>query len=182
MFQRIVLLGAGNANLQVLRWWGLSPISGASLTLVSDCATMPYSGMIPGQIAGQYRSEDLTVDVRALCAAAGAELVLSRAQSLDPEARSITLDDGSSLPYEQLAINIGSQPHLPCALPPERELRLKPLHSLMQRIEQIETTLSQDAHVVIVGGGAAGFEVCLALERRWCERGFRFTLLSSGSA
>ncbi len=52
----IVLLGAGNANLQVIRSWAMDPISGSELVLISDTLMMPYSGMLPGCLAGLYPS------------------------------------------------------------------------------------------------------------------------------
>ena len=37
----IVLLGAGNANLQVVKWWGMQPLPSARLTLINDTPAVP---------------------------------------------------------------------------------------------------------------------------------------------
>jgi len=180
MSTHIVLLGAGNANLQIVRWWGQTPIPGARLTLVTDSELMPYSGMIPGLISGTYRSEALTVDVVRLCEAAGVQLRLTRAEGLDPDAQRILTQDGEPVSYDQLAINIGSRPLLPCRLPEGRELQLKPLHTLEARATAMGERMKASPRIAVIGGGAAGFEMSLALERRWREHGAQVALLSSG--
>ncbi|MFY9624885.1 MAG: hypothetical protein WAJ91_10920 [Rhodoplanes sp.] len=57
--KNVVLIGAGHAHVTVLREFGLSPVADASLTLISRGQHTPYSGMLPGLIAGDYRFEDI---------------------------------------------------------------------------------------------------------------------------
>ena len=169
--ENIVLLGAGNAHLQVVRWWRMNPIPGVRLTLVNDTVTIPYSGMIPGCIAGHYTTDEITIDIGRLCAAAGVEFVQATATALDPEGKRVQLEERPAISYDTLSLNLGSKPLIPkTSIPEERQLSIKPLGSLMQRITQAEQMLEESDNpfpVIVVGAGAGGFEVCLALQRRW---------------
>ena len=74
MTQRLLLIGAGHAHAQVLRDWITAPVPGVDLVLVSPSSLAPYSGMVPGWLAGVYRFEEICIDFAAL-AAAGLRLV-----------------------------------------------------------------------------------------------------------
>ena len=58
----LVLVGGGHAHALVLRKWGMAPLPGARLTLVNPGPTAPYSGMLPGHVAGHYSREALDID------------------------------------------------------------------------------------------------------------------------
>ena len=77
---QVVLLGAGNTNLQVVKWWGMETPGAATLTLVSESYDMPYSGMLPGCIAGRYSRDEVTIDLSRLCAASGVSFIRASAQ------------------------------------------------------------------------------------------------------
>ena len=166
----IVLLGAGNANLQVVKWWGMQPLPSARLTLINDTPVVTYSGMIPGCIAGQYNPDELSVDLQRLCAVGDVRLVLAAATHVDTAARQVHLQDRMPLDYTLLSLNIGSQPLIPANdMLPDRQLSLKPLNSLLDRIEPHMARAEQGGEpfpIVVVGGGASAFEICLTLRRR----------------
>src|SRR5215212_8322935 len=91
---RLVLVGAGHAHVEVLRRFGEKPLGGLALTVVTRARHTPYSGMLPGEIAGLYRFADTHIDVEALARFAGARLLLDEAGGLDPEAREVLLSSG----------------------------------------------------------------------------------------
>ncbi len=68
---RIVLVGGGHSHVQVLRAFARQPEPLARLTLVSDSLEAPYSGMLPGHIAGLYSREAMHIDLAALAARCG---------------------------------------------------------------------------------------------------------------
>ena len=173
--KRVVLLGAGNAHVQVVNWWRMQPVPGVQLSLVNNTLTVPYSGMLPGCIAGQYSEEEITIDVGRLCAAAAVELVPATASSIDPAKRQLHLEGRPPLSYDILSLNVGSRPLVPKhRLPDDKALSLKPLHTLLDRIGEAEKRLRAmdgPVRVVLVGSGAGGFEIGLALHRRWAGLG-----------
>ena len=50
----LVLVGGGHAHALALRMLAMRPIGGLRVTLVSPSSHTPYSGMLPGLLAGHY--------------------------------------------------------------------------------------------------------------------------------
>jgi len=65
--QDLVLVGGGHAHALVLRAWGMNPMPGARLTVINPGPTAPYTGMLPGHVAGHYGRDDLEIDLVCLC-------------------------------------------------------------------------------------------------------------------
>lgn len=166
--RRILLVGAGHAHLAVLRSFAKTPVYGARVSLVTPLARQVYSGMLPGVIAGHYRLDEAQIDIAGLCGRAFVEVVSGRVDALDPQARRASLDDGASLDYDVISLNQGSlvERSLPGA---ERTLPVKPLDAFLAALD--EKPLGR---IAIVGAGAAGAELAMAL----AYRGAAITLYS----
>lgn len=167
---RLLLVGAGHAHAQVLRSWAQQPVPGVDLLLVSPSALAPYSGMVPGWLAGTYGFDAICIDFAALCRAAGARLLADELVALDADARRATLASGQVLDFDLLSLNIGST-----LLPPDDlgmpVLALRPLGSLRAAWQaavdrHAADTSSTPLRLMAVGGGAAGFEALLAARAR----------------
>jgi pyridine nucleotide-disulfide oxidoreductase family protein len=171
--KQLVLMGAGHAHAQVLLDWARAPVPGVQVVVVSPQALAPYSGMVPGWLAGSYRFDEIVIDFPALCAAAGARWVATELQSLDAPRRRVHLGNGEELPYDLLSLNVGSTLDEP-ACPGATVLPLRPLSALRTRYEALLQAWADGAapaagrpfHITAVGGGAAGFESLLAVQAR----------------
>lgn len=169
--KRLVLAGAGHAHAEVLRTWIDEPLQGVELVVVSPVPDAPYSGMVPGWLAGAYGFDDITIDFTALCRAAGARWVTGSIAALDAERQVLQLDTGEPLAYDRLSLNIGATVTPPPTVNGARVLPLRPLSALRHRYQQLldgwrTDTGTSPLRVSAVGGGAAGFESLLAVLRR----------------
>ena len=172
--KRLVLVGAGHAHVQVLRAWADAPLPGVELVLVSPQALAPYSGMVPGWLAGAWGFDDICINAAGLAAAAGARWLADAVVGLDATTRQLRLGQGALLAYDVLSLDIGSTlyPPEPTALPPgARLLAMRPLDGLQARwdallAEQRDANPETAWHVTAVGGGAAGVESLLGILAR----------------
>jgi len=73
----LVLVGGGHSHVDGLRVWAREPVPRVRLSVVTDTPRAVYSGMVPGLVAGQYRLEDLEIDVERLARRAGAAWFLN---------------------------------------------------------------------------------------------------------
>jgi pyridine nucleotide-disulfide oxidoreductase family protein len=168
--KRLLLVGAGHAHAQVLLSLAGRPLARTEVTVVSPHALAPYSGMVPGWLAGHYRFDEICIHFASLSAAAGARWVVGELSTLDPDRRQATLASGETLAYDVLSLNNGATLTPPTHARGEM-LSMRPLAELHQRWEallQRWQAASTDAPftVTAIGGGAAGFESLLAVLAR----------------
>jgi selenide, water dikinase len=167
--KRLLLLGGGHSHIEVIRRFGVRPVRGAAITLVSPDRHTPYSGMPPGFVAGHYSYDDCHIDLEPLCATAGITFHRSEASALDPETGRVVCSDGSVAPYDMLSIDIGSTPDvhaIPGAL--EHGIRVKPVAEFLRAWEQIHAALREGHRLSLafVGGGAGAVELAAAVHHR----------------
>lgn len=187
---RLVLLGAGHAHAQVLAEFAKSPLNQLEIILVSPVVQAPYSGMVPGWLAGHYGWEECCIDFERLCHVAGAHLRIDSAAGIDPARSEVHLAGGTTLSYDLLSLDIGST-----LAPPEHDaltvLPMRPLASLQKRWDQLLQHVAglEDGasfRLLMVGGGAAGVESALSAAHRLRNAApavrFQFSLVTHGNA
>lgn len=103
----LVLVGGGHAHALVLRAWGMETLQGARLTVINPGPTAPYTGMLPGHVAGHYGRDDLEIDLVRLCRHAGARLILDKAVDVDQSRREIVLEGRGPVAYDVASIDVG---------------------------------------------------------------------------
>jgi len=169
----IVLIGGGHAHVEVLRSFAMAPVEGARLTVVARDVMTSYSGMLPGYLAGLYDHDEAHVDLRPLAARAGARLIHASAIGLDPQARRIAIAGRPAMRFDLASLDIGSTPAAPDIAGAEHAIPVKPVDGFLARWQAVEEralTGSGPFHVVVIGGGAGGVEVCLGLFHRLQQR------------
>ena len=169
----MVLIGGGHSHLEVLKRFGMRPLRGVRLTLITRELHMPYSGMLPGLLAGHYTHGDAHIDLRPLSRFAGARLYRCSVTGIDFERQHVITAERPPVPFDLLSINIGSTPALAdIAGAAEHALAVKPVDRFLARWEQIESEALErgGARIVVVGAGAGGVELTLALEHRLNRR------------
>ena len=107
----LVLVGGGHSHVAVLKQFGMAPMAGVQVTLITRDVETPYSGMLPGYCAGLYTKADCHIDLVKLVQFAGARLIHAEAVGLDARSRRIFLSNGRpSLAYDVLSLDIGCSP------------------------------------------------------------------------
>jgi selenide,water dikinase len=189
----LVLVGGGHAHVSVLRRFGMRPLPGLRLTLIARDVHTPYSGMLPGYVAGLYAHDDCHIDLGPLARFAGARLYHAEVEGLDLAERRVLVRGRPPVAFDLLSINAGSRPRtvdVPGAA--EHALAVKPIDAFLERWDAlIARVLASNGpfRLCVVGGGAGGVELALSTQYRLREllraRGddpgrLRYTLLTRG--
>lgn len=167
--RRLLLLGGGHAHVEVLRDLAERPDERWQVTLVSPYPWLTYSGMVPGLFAGHYEIDECTIDLRALCERAHATLVQTRAASADTIRREVLCENAQSLGYDVLSLDVGMEPYAPGVRGVEKHaVLMRPLERAVKGWSDAIVRAREGAigAVTVVGGGAAGIELALAMEYR----------------
>jgi selenide, water dikinase len=184
--KRLLLIGGGHSHVEVIRRFGTTPEPGVEVTLVSPGRHTPYSGMLPGHIAGHYSHSDCHIDLDILCRQAGVHRIDGAIDRLDPEKRVAACGNAVERHYDVLSIDTGSTPVIAnIAGASDHGIPVKPVPEFLQRWERLRNrarSAEQGVRIAVVGAGAAGVEVLLSMQYRIATEGGRahFTLVSDG--
>jgi selenide,water dikinase len=159
----LVLLGAGHAHVEVLRRFAMKPRPGLRLTLVAREGFTPYSGMLPGLIRGENGFDEAHLDCAKLAAASGARLILAEATAIDPDRREVAVAGRPPIAFDLLSVDVGGVPAVP---PGSGGIGVKPIGRFLARLGEIERDLADGQRIAVVGSGAAGCELAIALAWR----------------
>ncbi|WP_347330534.1 selenide, water dikinase SelD [Marinimicrobium locisalis] len=166
----IVLIGGGHSHVGVLKRFAMKPEPGVRLTVICRDTHTPYSGMLPGYIAGHYRYDDVHIDLRRLAEYAGARFFRDEAVGLNRDQQTVLCKNRPPVPYDRVSINIGSTPQMrSIGGEPEHAVPVKPIHQFNDRWQQLLDRITHHAgttRVAVVGGGAGGVELTLAMHYR----------------
>ncbi len=176
---RLILIGGGHSHIQFLKSWAMAKSPKVhEIMLVSDTVQTPYSGMLPGWMAGFYQSNELYFDLWKICERAGVVFIPEACSRLDLKNKRMELSSGREIEFDFLSINVGVTPEVNQialeGLGFQRSLFLKPISRLQKSLEKVLNEPSsklEDLKVGIVGGGASGFETSIALDLGFQSRG-----------
>lgn len=165
----LVLIGGGHSHAIALRMFGMNPLPGVRITLITEASDTPYSGMLPGHVAGFYSREECHIDLRRLAQFAQAQLYIDQAIGLDLDNKQVICAHRPPVAFDIISLDIGSTPatiSVPGAT--EYAIAAKPISQLLaqwdQFVENIKQNPQQPIRIGVVGGGAGGVELTLSLQ------------------
>ena len=112
----------------------MRPLVNVRLTLICTDTQAPYSGMLPGYVAGHYSHGDVHIDLQRLANFAGAALCHDEVIGIDRQAQTVLCRKAAPIRYDFLSLNIGATPQIsrvPGAL--EHSVPVKPIAHFNQR-------------------------------------------------
>jgi len=165
----LVFVGGGHAHALALRMLAMRPIAGLRITLISPASHTPYSGMLPGLVAGHYTFEQTHIDLSRLCQWAGVRFICAEVNAIDPVRQSLSLVGRPPVAYDLVSIDIGSRPELESVPGASRNsIPVKPVAGLWRRWNSLRDKVlsfagEQECRIAMVGGGAGSVELITAM-------------------
>jgi selenide,water dikinase len=149
----------------------MAPLPGARLTLINPDPTAPYTGMLPGHVAGHYPRDALEIDLVRLARFAGARLILGRADAIDRAGKQVHIAGRGPVAYDIASIDIGITSDLP-DLPgfSEHAVAAKPLGPFADAWAGFRDGDGL-AEIAVIGGGVGGLELSMAMAHALKSRG-----------
>ncbi|PTY37530.1 selenide, water dikinase SelD [Saccharospirillum sp. MSK14-1] len=179
----LVLIGGGHCHALLIRRLAMKPLPGVRVTLISEHSETPYSGMLPGLIAGHYDADNIHIDLNRLCRWAGVRFIRGRVNGLDADAKRIQIENQPDVSYDKVSIDTGSTPDL--SVPGARDfvVGVKPVSRFYARWKRLLKNAGQPGHWGVVGAGAGGIELILAMAHRLGpDRSITLHLIHHGAA
>src|SRR5665213_121230 len=166
----IVLVGGGHAHVHVLTAFARHPIAGLRVTLITRDTVTPYSGMLPGVVAGLYTSDEAHIDLVRLAAATRAKFIHAEAVGVDRSTKHVLLAGRPPVSYDFLSIDVGIAPKLDeIAGAAEHAIAIKPIGLFFDKFNRLVDACRKTGgprRIVVIGGGAGGVELLLSLRTR----------------
>ena len=166
----LVFLGGGHTHAIALRKFGMQPLPGVRLTLITNLTDTPYSGMLPCHISGLYDFDESHIDLRPLSQFAQCQLLMDRAIGIDLVNQQVICAHHPPVAFDVLSIDTGSTPatlDVPGAA--AYAIPAKPVPDLLAAWEALLAQVRRSSgpvSVAVVGGGVGGVELTLNMQRR----------------
>ena len=179
----LVLLGGGHANVQVLKSFGMRPIAGLRISLISDVINAPYSGMLPGFVAGEYSHDEMHINLVRLANFANARFINSKITSIDNVNRRIHCEGRPEISYDLISVNTGITPDFG-DIKGAREhcIAVKPISHFLSHLPKVDATVTSPTDTIaIIGSGAAGIELAFAFRARFNNKNIRPKIIIIGA-
>jgi pyridine nucleotide-disulfide oxidoreductase family protein len=167
--KNLVLIGGGHSHAIVLKQFGINPLPGVNITLITNVSHTPYSGMLPGYIAGFYDYHDCHIDLRALARFAHCQILIDHAIALNLSKNQVICQENKPINFDVVSIDIGSTPNT-LLVPGAKDYAIpaKPVPQFFNHWQELLTERKnkpdQLLRLAIVGGGAGGVELALNMQ------------------
>lgn len=166
--KNLVLIGGGHSHAIALKLLGYQSLAQVNLTLITPDQYTPYSGMLPGHIAGFYKYSQCHIDLQNLSKFAHAKLYLDRVVKLDLNNNQVFCAKGFVVDFDILSIDIGSTPaKFSVSGVAEYAIAVKPVKQFLEHWYKLQKKVFENPEkslsISIVGGGAGGVELALSM-------------------
>jgi len=170
--RQLVLAGTGPAHVQLLANLAARPLPGAQISLLAHSTDTVHDAMLSDYIAGHYALEQCQVALAPFVQQTGLRWLRRNVSALDVEQQTLQLDDGSTLHYDWLSLNLEPQQErarIEQALPGAREhaLLVRPTAGFCALWPKVVAMGAARAlRVAVVASGVHGIELALAVRQR----------------
>jgi NADH dehydrogenase FAD-containing subunit len=165
----LLLIGGGQAHVEVLRQLALNPPSEADIALFNPSPSVLYSSMVPGVIAGHYEAVEAKINLWALCQRARVRFFETSVLALNASNLVLESGIGERHRFDFASVDVGGVSQQLPTSPGAYVVTVKPVDALLAAIAEFESVRSASLMVRIIGNSAAALEVALALAFRWRE-------------
>ena len=176
--RHLVLAGAGHAQLDLLAALVRERLDGWDISLITPQPDFHYSGMLPAIIAGTVPPTAAAIPVATIAGKAGMQVYLASVIALDTAAQTVSLSSGATVPYDLLSLDVGSSA-AGLETPGARihAFAMRPFSAALGLTTRLDGEFQVRAPgdvipMVVVGAGAGGVEIALALRSRVLRAGF----------
>lgn len=168
--KQVVLIGAGHGHLEVARRGLDLTRQGIAWTLI-DPGNFWYSGRATAMLTGSIKPHQDQIDPEPLVSAGQGRLIRGTVTKVDPASRLVTIDNGETVTYDVLSMNVGSVVDGGGFPANDRNVYpVKPLSAMWDIAERLRTSRTGMA-LAVIGGGVTGCEVCACLAAMIRARG-----------
>ena len=173
--KHLLLVGGGHAHVMALKMLAMGGLSGVRITLISNSVLTPYSGMLPGLIAGHYQYDEVHIDLARLCRALNVCFIEDSVEALDLDRQLVICRQHPVFRYDVLSIDTGSTPDIDAISGAAEFVQpVKPVDRFLRFWLGLQARLQtqpvkETCRIALVGAGASGVEVALAMQHRLQE-------------
>lgn len=177
--EQICILGGGFGGLYTALRLAQLPWSAVEvppeITLVDHRDRFVFAPLLYEVVTDELATWEIAPPYAELLAGTAVRFRQSAVAGVDPEAKQVTLADGSTLSYTHLVLGLGGTTSLdwvPGAADHALPFRtLDDAYRLRERLRLLDASEAEKIRVAIIGGGYSGVELACKLAERLGERG-----------
>ena len=175
---RIVILGGGFGGLYTALALSRLPWSKSEqpqITLVDQRDRFLFSPLLYELLTGELQTWEIAPPFEELLENTGCRFRQGAVDRIEIESRQVTLQDGTTLPYDRLVLALGGEtpvgdvPGVSEHAIPFRTI--EDAYRLEERLRELQTAEVDKIRVAVVGGGYSGVELACKLADRLGDRG-----------
>lgn len=172
----VVLVGGGHAHLKCLLDIRKKPLPNQNILLISPDRYQYYSGMFSGYTEGLYSIDEIRIDLKDMSEKAGVTLIEDKVTEVSVTDKTLITKAGRKISFSVVSFDTGSFIEGPPSYK-DYLVQIKPNYLFANMIKEYRNV----EFPVVVGGGASGVEIALAITAWRKKNGYptNVTLITS---